>query len=75
MEGGTGTLNNLGPAGPTDRSDLNYFVGSYRGSTPPVTEQWWRTNLNLANYWSYQAIVQGIHHYDNLLRQELLLLP
>jgi len=64
MEGGTGELNNLGPLGPTDKSDLNYFLNSYRSTTTPATEAWWRTNLNLMNYWSYQAIVQGIHHYD-----------
>jgi len=64
MEGGTGELNNLGPLGPTDKSDLNYFLGSYRSTASPPAETWWRTNLNLMNYWSYQAIVQGIHHYD-----------
>jgi hypothetical protein len=64
MESGTGELNNLGPLGPTDKSDLNYFLSTYRSTTTPATEAWWRTNLNLMNYWSYQAIVQGIHHYD-----------
>lgn len=64
MENGTGELNNLGPLGPTDKSDLNAFLNSYRSTTTPPTEAWWRGNLNLMNYWSYQAIVQGIHHYD-----------
>ncbi len=64
MEGGTGELNNLGPLGPTDKSDLNSFLNTYRSTTSPPDDAWWRTNLNQTEYWSYQAIVQGIHHYD-----------
>jgi hypothetical protein len=60
MEGGTGELNNLGPLGPTDKSDLTYLQANYTGAS----EQWWRTNWNVARHYSYQAIVQGIHHYD-----------
>jgi hypothetical protein len=60
MEGGTGELNNLGPTGPTDKSDLTYLQANYT----LASEQWWRTNWNLPRYYSYQAIVQGIHHYD-----------
>jgi hypothetical protein len=61
MEGGSGTLNNIGPFGPLDKSDLNYLL-TYGAPSP--TETWWRTNLNLQAYYSYQTIVQGIHHYD-----------
>ncbi len=64
MEGGTGELNNLGPLGPADKSDLNSFLNTYRSTTSPPDDAWWRTNLNQLEYWSYQAIVQGIHHYD-----------
>ncbi len=64
MEEGTGELNNLGPLGPTDKSDLNSFLGAYRSTSAPPDEAWWRNHLLLPNYWSYQAIVQGIHHYD-----------
>jgi len=60
MEGGTGELNNLGPLGPTDKSDLNYLLSNYSGAS----DAWWRTNWALTNYYSYQAIVQAIHHYD-----------
>jgi hypothetical protein len=60
MEGGTGELNNLGPQGPVDKSDLNYFIGNYTGQG----EAWWRTNLNIPHYLSYQTMVQAIHHYD-----------
>jgi hypothetical protein len=62
MESGTGELNNLGPLGPTDKSDLNTFLNTYNNTTP--TDAWWRMNLNLEAYYGYQAIVQGIHHYD-----------
>ena len=60
MEGGTGELNNLGPQGPTDKSDLNYILSNYGGAT----DDWWQNNWNAPEYFSYQAIVQGIHHYD-----------
>jgi len=64
MEGGTGELNNLGPGGPTDKSDLNYFLNSYRNTAAFPTDDWYRTNFNVFEYYSYQSIVQGIHHYD-----------
>ncbi len=60
MEGGTGALNNIGPNGPTDKSDLNYILNNYTGAS----DAWWRTNWDLSGYYSYQSIVQGIHHYD-----------
>jgi hypothetical protein len=62
MEGGTGELNNLGPDGPSDKSDLNAFINTYTGSTP--SDDWWRQNLDLSGYYSYRAVVEGIHHYD-----------
>ncbi len=61
MEGGTGTLNHLGALGPSDKSDLNSLL-TYGAASP--TETWWRTNLDLRSYYSYQAISQGIHQYD-----------
>ncbi|MFM1942461.1 MAG: hypothetical protein RI897_1443 [Verrucomicrobiota bacterium] len=60
MEGGGGELNNLGPLGPDDKSDLNFILGNYSGAT----DAWWRANWDLEAYYSYQTIVQGIHHYD-----------
>jgi len=62
MEGGTGDLNNLGPGGPSDKSDLNQFLGTYSG--PPPSDQWWRTNLDLPRYYSYRTIVEAIRHFD-----------
>ena len=64
MEGGSGVPNNLGPLGPADQSDLNAFLNTYRSTSPSPDETWWRANLSLSNYWSYQTVVQGIHHYD-----------
>ena len=64
MEGGTGELNNLGPNGPTDKSDLNSFLSTYRSTATFPTDEWYRTNFNVFKYYSYQAIAQGIHHYD-----------
>jgi hypothetical protein len=63
MEGGTGELNNLGPDGPANKSDLNAFLSAYANSST-LSDQWWRDNLNLDNYYSYRAIVEAIHHYD-----------
>ena len=60
MEGGTGELNNLGPNGPANKSDLTYLQANYT----TASEQWWRTNWNLMSHYSYQIIAQGIHHYD-----------
>jgi CotH kinase protein/Lamin Tail Domain len=61
MEGGFGDANNLGPDGPTDSSDLSAFMSAYNTTQ---TEAWWRANFNLPAYFRYQAVVQGIHHYD-----------
>lgn len=63
MEGGTGELNHQGRTSPTDRSDLNQFLNGYRGSSGSQF-QWLDANLDLRRYFSYQAIAQGIHHYD-----------
>jgi hypothetical protein len=60
MEGGSGELNNLSPLGPTDKSDLNYILNNYNNAS----DAWWRTNWALTNYYSYQTMVQAIHHFD-----------
>lgn len=65
MESGTGELNNTGPLGPKNKSDLNAFTGSqgYGGSNGAKLD-WWRANCDLENYYNYRAIVDCIHHYD-----------
>jgi hypothetical protein len=60
MDNDVDELNNQGPLQPSDGSDLNQFLGSYRGAT----EAWWRTNVNLESYYGYYAIYQAIHHGD-----------
>ena len=65
MEGGFGDPNNLSPDGPVDSSDLSAFLNAYSpGSNASLSDDWWRANLNLEAYYSYQVIVQAIHHYD-----------
>ncbi|MES2706061.1 MAG: lamin tail domain-containing protein [Verrucomicrobiota bacterium] len=58
MENGTGELNQTGPLGPKNKSDLNTFLNY------GTTEAWWRANCDLPNYYNYRAIVDSIHHYD-----------
>ncbi len=62
MESGTGTLNNQGLTAATDTSDLNAFLNAYRAGN--ASAAWWRQNFDLDRYYSYQSIVQGVHHYD-----------
>jgi hypothetical protein len=65
MEGGTGELNHLGAAGPSNKSDLNAFLGTYNSTTNAnLSEAWWRANFNLPKYYGYQIVVQSVHHYD-----------
>ena len=60
MEGGTGELNNTGPEGPLDKSDLNAFLGNYTNAD----QAWWSNHFNVPHFLSYQTVVQAIHHYD-----------
>ncbi|MCF7765698.1 MAG: lamin tail domain-containing protein [Verrucomicrobia bacterium] len=68
MENGTGAsgadgeLKKQGATAVSDSSDLIGFRRAYERGTP--SEAWWRSNLDLGRYYSYQAILQGIHHYD-----------
>lgn len=62
MENGSGELNNLGRAGPADKSDLNAFQYTYQRLNP--SPDWWRATVDLESYFSYRAIVDFAHHYD-----------
>jgi len=65
MESGTGELNNTGPLGPKNKSDLTAFMGSQGYGGPNGSKiEWWRANCDLPNYYNYRAIVDCIHHYD-----------
>ena len=63
IDGHNGELNNQGPNSVSDKSDLNAFKSGYYYDPNP-TEQWWRDNVNLESYYSYRAVVEGIHHGD-----------
>lgn len=62
MENWTGELNNQGLFGPSDKSDLNAFMGAYSYGSPDVN--WWRQHFDLDRYYSFRAITEFIHHYD-----------
>jgi len=54
-------LNNQGPTGVTDKSDVLNFRATYQSS--PGAE-WWGQNVNLESYYSYRAIYHATHHGD-----------
>ncbi|MCP4451482.1 MAG: hypothetical protein GY809_08475, partial [Planctomycetes bacterium] len=60
IEGGNGVLNNQGPTAVTNRSDLNWFNSKYRNAS----EAWWQENVDLASYYGYRCVVEGVHHGD-----------
>ena len=63
IEGYNGELNNQGAYAVTDKSDIDAFkLGFYYDPDP--TEQWWRDNVDLERYYSYRAVVEGVHHGD-----------
>ena len=61
MESGSGELNNQGSLASTNKEELNNYMNRYKGNP---SDNWWRTNMDLPNYYSYRTIVEGIHHYD-----------
>lgn len=60
--GANGEFNNQGSDSVSDYSDLVGFRRGYENSRQ--TDSWFRSNLDLWRYYGYQAIIQGIHHYD-----------
>lgn len=54
-------LNNQGPTGVTDKSDVLGFRSSYQ-SRPSAA--WWGSNVNLDAYYGYYAIYHAIWHGD-----------
>ncbi len=63
IESHNGELNNQGPTAVTDGSDLAAFKRSYYDNPDP-SEQWWRNNVDLDCYYSYRAVIEGVHHGD-----------
>jgi hypothetical protein len=62
MRDGTGDLQNQGATAVSDKSDLIAFMSGYRNAA--ATDDWWRTNLDLARYYGFRTIVECIHDYD-----------
>ena len=62
MEWGTGERNNLGADSVADRSDIEGVM--YALKNLDLDENWWRTNVDLTEYYSFRAILEAIHHYD-----------
>jgi hypothetical protein len=61
IENNSGSLNNQGPTQVTNGSDLSTFMNRYN-SRP--SEAWWDQNVNLAGYYGYRCVVEGVHHGD-----------
>lgn len=58
---------NQGPAQPSDLSDLNAFtsnVTGYNKSNPYQTVDWYRTNLNLDDYYRFKIVSDAINNAD-----------
>jgi fibronectin type 3 domain-containing protein len=61
IEGGAGTSKNQGPTQPSDGSDLTAFIAMLN-SHP--SEQWLEANIDLDEFYSYQAVSEFIHNWD-----------
>ena len=56
-----GNKTNQGPTQVTNHSDLSSFISGYH-SRPALS--WWKQNFTLDRYYSYRAVLEGVHHYD-----------
>ncbi|MHC4439404.1 MAG: lamin tail domain-containing protein [Planctomycetota bacterium] len=54
-------LNNQGPTGVTDNSDVTSFRSGYQSYS---SEDWWGNNVNLESYYGLYAIYNAVHHGD-----------
>ena len=61
IENYSGSLNNQGPTQVTNGSDLSAFMSRYN-SRP--SEAWWDQNVNIAGYYGYRCVVEGVHQGD-----------
>jgi len=65
MESGSGAggghSHNQGPTQPSDNSDLVTFMNAL-GANP--TDQWIRDNVDLPEFYSFQAATEMIHNWD-----------
>lgn len=61
IEGNAGSSNNQGPTQVGDGSDVAAFITALNGNP---TEQWLKDNVDLDEFYSFQAIVEMVHHWD-----------
>lgn len=61
MKDWTGGLENQGDGQPGDGSDLAAFMSAYAA---PQSEDWWRVNFDLQNYYRFRAALDAVRHYD-----------
>ena len=54
-------LNNQGPTGVTDNSDVLSFRNSYRSAS---SADWWGSNVNIESYYGLYAIYHAVWHGD-----------
>ncbi|MHC4116479.1 MAG: lamin tail domain-containing protein [Planctomycetota bacterium] len=54
-------LNNQGPTGAVDKSDVLYFRGRYQSAS---SAEWWGANVNLDSYYGLYAIYHAVWHGD-----------
>jgi hypothetical protein len=54
--------NNQGSQADPTMNDIANFLTTFVYSTP--SDDWWRANFDLEDYYSYRAILEMIHHYD-----------
>jgi hypothetical protein len=62
IEGGAGDSSNQAPDQPTDASD--WFALRAQMESGTATEAWWRANVNLDQYYSFDAITRATSNVD-----------
>jgi hypothetical protein len=61
MMNGQGELAHQGGNSVTNHSDIQTLLSGFAEDRPAA---WWSTTASLDRYYSYRAILEGIHHYD-----------
>ncbi|HEY2762340.1 MAG TPA: CotH kinase family protein, partial [Pirellulales bacterium] len=61
IENGAGTSKNQGPTEPSDGSDLATFIATLNNHP---SEAWIKANIDLSEFYSFQAVVEMVHHWD-----------
>ncbi|HTQ39662.1 MAG TPA: CotH kinase family protein [Pirellulales bacterium] len=61
IENGAGTSKNQGPTEPSDGSDLTAFINALNNHP---SEAWIEANIDLPEFYAYQAVTEMIHNWD-----------